>query len=309
MSILWKKSALKLLSTLVLTIFLLTACTKTQEKLDLQSEEEKIPKELRTMQEKNEEIIEELEKIVEEMEKPEEPKKPEEKEQSQQSQSSQQSEGGETSEGSEGNSSDSDSKNLQEQQKTSEKAGGQDEETKTIEEKIDNMWNDLKKISEEIHNSWGDYEILALENAISNQELSKFEETINKLTVAIDEKKIEEALVYSNDITYDMSPFFDSYKGNHEGELMRLRYFIRQVLLYGMQGQWNKSEEVITQAEETLSTARAKIKLEKEDQELMEKLGLSITNMKNSIPMKNTELLKIKRDIVLKNIDEVLGKL
>ncbi len=90
---------------------------------------------------------------------------------------------------------------------------------------------------------------------------------------------------------------------------MRLRYFTRQVLLYGMQGEWDKSKETITQAEESMNTARAKIKLEKEDQKLMEKLGLSIANLKNSIPMKNVELLKIKRDIVLKNVDEIKDKL
>lgn len=297
-----KNTALRLLLifALVVIIFIPTSCTKKQEKPKLQTKEEKIPEKLKNMQEKNEEIIEQIEKILEEMKKPEEPKKSEQKEQQQQDKSSEQGGGNGGSEdgGSEGG----------KQQKTSEKAGGQ-EEQKTKEQKIEEMWNGVKKTTEGIHNSWGDYEILAIENGIKKQELTKFEETINKLTISIDKKNIEESLVYSNDITYDMAPFFDLYKGNHEGELMRLRYFIRQVLLYGMQGEWDKSEETITQAEESMNTARAKIKLEKEDQKLMEKLGLSIANMKTSIPMKNVELLKIKRDIVLKNVDEIKDKL
>ncbi|SCG82274.1 hypothetical protein DW1_0665 [Proteiniborus sp. DW1] len=297
-----KNIALRLLFILVLAvvIFIPSSCTKKQEKPKLQTEEEKIPEKLKNMQEKNEDIIEQIEKILEEMKKPEEPKKLEQKEQQQQGQSSQQGseDGGNKKGGSEGGS----------QPKTSEKSDEQ-EKQKTKEQKIEEMWTKVKKTSEEIHNSWGDYEILAIENGIKKQELTKFEETINKLTISIDKKKIEESLVYSNDITYDMAPFFDLYKGNHEGELMRLRYFIRQVLLYGMQGEWDKSEETITQAEESMNTARAKIKLEKEDQKLMEKLGLSIANMKTSIPMKNVELLKIKRDIVLKNVDEIKDKL
>lgn len=307
MFILKKNIALRLLIILVVIILIPTACTRKQEKPKPKDEGEKVPEKLTAMQDRNEDIIKEIEKIVEEMKKPEEPKKPEEKgQQQQQGQSSQQdSEGG----GSEGGDSGSEGGNEEGQQKNSEKAGGQEKEPQTKEDKIKKMWEEVKKISEDIHNSWGDYEIQAIENGIKKQELTKFEETINKLTIAIDKKSIEEALVYSNDITYDMAPFFDSYKGNHEGELMRLRYFIRQVLLYGMQGEWDNSEESIAEAEESMNTARAKIKLEKEDQELMEKLGLSIANMKTSIPMKNVELLKIKRDIVLKNADEIKEKL
>ncbi len=303
-----KNIAIRLLFVILLFVIMLTptACTKKQEKPKTQSQEEKIPEKLKAMQGRNEDIIKEIEKIVEEIKKPEEPKKPEEKGQQQQGQNSQQGGGGG---GSEGGSPSSEGGNEQNQQKTSEKSGGQEKEPQTKEQKIEEMWNGVKKISGEIHNSWGDYEIQAIENGIKKQELRKFEETINKLTIAIDKKSVEESLVYSNDITYDMAPFFDSYKGNHEGELMRLRYFTRQALLYGMQGDWDKSQESIAQAEESMNTARAKIKLDKEDQELMEKLGLSIANMKTSIPMKNIELLKIKRDIVLKNADEIKDKL
>lgn len=297
-----KNTALWLLALLTLLILSTTACGKRQPKPMLKSKEEKIPKNLNTMQGKSEDIIKEIEKIVEEMKKPEKKEEAGKKEEK----------GEKSQKGSEGQGSSSDGKkeSEQNQQKTSEgKMEGGEEKQKTKQEKIDAVWDKVKKISEEIHTSWGDYEISAIENGIKKQELSKFEGTINNLTVAIDEKNISKSLFYSNEVTYNMATFFDVYKGNHEGELMRIKYFARLALFYGMKGEWNKSEDSIKQAEEVMNTTRAKIKLDKKDQDLMEKMNISIINMKTSIPMKNVELLKIKRDIVLENVDKIKEKL
>ncbi|WP_352420252.1 hypothetical protein [Proteiniborus sp.] len=306
-----KNTALRVLIILAITILATTACTKNPEKPNIEKKEEKVPEKLKAMQGKNEDIIKEIEKIVEEMKKPEEPKKPEEKAQQQQQG---QGDGGGGSQGGGGGGSqggggsDSEGGSGQDQQKTSEKTGGE-KKPETKQEKIDTMWKAVKKTSEDLHTSWGDYEIIAIEKGVKKQELSKFEDTINNLTVAVEDKNIINSLFYSNEVTYNMAPFFDAYKDNREGELMRIKYFTRQAHLHGGTGDWDKSEESIRQAEEAMNIARARIKLNKEDQQLMEKLNISLTNMKTSIPMKNVELIKIKRDIVLKNVDEIRDKL
>ncbi|WIV11755.1 hypothetical protein [Proteiniborus sp. MB09-C3] len=301
MFILKKNIALRLLLILAMIMILITACGKKAEKPKLPSKEEKIPESLKAMQEKNEDLIKEIEKIVEEMKKPEKPKEEEKKSEKDEKSNGDNEEKKSDSEG--------EKKSDENQKKTSSEKTGEEKSTETKQEKINTMWEVAKKTSEEIHTSWGNYEILAIENGIKKPELSKYEEAINNLTVAVEEKNILKSLNYSNEITYNMTPFFDSYKGNHEGELMRLNYFARQALIYGMEDEWNKSEDSIKQAEESMSMIRAKIKLDKKDQELMEKLNLSIINMKTSIPKKNIELTKIKRDIVLKNVDEIKGKL
>lgn len=307
MSILKKNKAIKLLLVLVLILVLTTACTKKQERPNIDTKEEKVPDKLKAMQEKNEDMIKDIEKIAEEMAKPEKPQKKESAGQSKQ-QGNQESDKSGSSGGSEAGNSEG-GEVEQSKNQSSQVSGLSTKETQTKEEKIESMWEAVKKLSEDIHNSWANYEITAIKKGAKKEELSRFEEAINKVTVAVTEKNVINALFYSNEITYNMAPFFDAYKGSLEGELMRVKYFVRQVLLYGTTGDWEESEKSILQAEETMSTARARIKLNKEDQELVEKLTLSLTNLKTSIPMKNVELIKIKRDIVLKYVDEIRSKL
>ncbi len=322
-----KNTAIWLLALLTLLIFSTTACGKKQPKPMLQSKEEKVPEKLKSMQEKSEKVTDEIEKIVEEMKKPEKLEETEKKEEK-----GKETKGKEEGKGTKGkeevkekekdkgkdegkgedkdSSSGEEKKSKEDQKKTSEgKMGEEEKKPLTKQEKVEEMWKGVKKTTEEIHTSWGDYEIKAIENGAKKPELSKFEDTINNLTVAVEEKNILNSLTHSNEITYNMATFYDSYKGNHEGELMRLRYFARQAHLYGMKGEWDKSEGSIKQAEETMNMIRAKIKLDKKDQDLMEKLNLSIINMRTAIPKKNIELMKIKRDIVLKNIDQIKSKL
>ncbi len=298
-----KNTALEVIVLLGIIIFLTIGCTKKSEKPNIKNKEEKIPERLSAMKDKNEAIIDQIERILEEMKKPEEAKKPEKDQK--QDQDSQQ---GRVDEQSEGSNSSTEGGNDQNQQKTSEKAG-REKESESKEEKIAIMWDDVKKTSQEIHTSWGDYEIAAIENGVKKQELSKFEDTINNLTVSVEERNIINSLSYSNEATYNMAPFFDAYKENREGELMRIKYYTRQAHLYGRTGNWEKSEESIKLAEEAMNIARTRIKLDKDDQQIMEKLNLSLANMKTTIPKKNIELIKIKRDIVLKNVDEIGGKL
>ncbi len=309
-----KNTALWLLLLLILLIFSTTACGKKQPKPMLQSKEEKVSDKLKTMQEKSEKVTDEIEKILEEMKKPEkleEDEKKEEKGKETKGNDGKKDEGdGGGDSGGKSSGSGGEKKAEGNQDKTSEgKKGEEEKKPITKQEKVEEMWKGVKKTTEEIHTSWGDYEIKAIEKGAKKPELSKFEDTINNLTVSVEEKNILNALTYSNEITYNMATFYDSYKGNHEGELMRLRYFARQAHLYGMKGEWDKSEGSIKQAEETMNMIRAKIKLDKKDQDLMEKLNLSIINMRTAIPKKNTELMKIKRDIVLKNIDQIKSKL
>jgi len=307
LSILKKKMVVRLLVALILILVFATACTKKQERPKVNLEEEKVSDKLKAMQEKNEDMIKDIEKIVEEMAKPEKTQKEETAGQSKQ-QGQQKSDKSGSSGGSEAGNSESGGGDKNQQQ-SSQKSKGEEKETQTKEEKIESMWETVKKSCEEIHTSWANYEITAIEKGAKKQELSKFEEAINKVTVAITEKNVIDALFYSNEVTYNMAPFFDAYKGSLEGELMRIKYFVRQVLLYGATGDWEESEKSINQAEEIMSTARARIKLSKEDQELIEKLNLSLANLKTSIPLKNIELVKIKRDIVLKYVDEIRDKL
>ncbi len=286
--------------TLIIALFLtiITSCKSKEEKPNPSKEEkEKIPKELESMEEKTEEVIKEIEKLQEEIEKPLELMKPKDEKKKE--------------EGNEGNES------KEEGQKSDQKQGGEeggskeDIEKKKAEaelekkEKIMKMWESIGKKSEEIHASWNDYETTAIEDGASNEDITKFEDALNKLTIAVEEKKDMDCLIYLNSMIQHMSRFFDFYKGNPDGEALRLKYYARQMYLDAALDSWDAVEQNVEKLESTMDRLTQKTKLEKEKEELLNKLKLSVEDMKNAVKEKNKELLKIKMDIILKNLEEV----
>lgn len=271
---------------ILLVLIVSTSCSKKQEKPMTSSKKEKIPEGLGAMADKSDSIIEDIEKIMEEM------KKPEEKEAQQNKQSNQSSEG----------------KNQSDNKSSEGEKSEQQKQTMTKKEKIDTMWEKVGKTVEEIHAGWNDYELKALEMGAKNEDTTKFEDALDNLTIAVEKKDSLESLHQANRMNYYMSVFFDPYKGNPDGEIMRLKYFVRQSHLFGLLNDWAKSEESIKMGENSVNTLRPKVKLDKKDESLMEKLNLSLLNMKSVVERKNAELLKIKRDIVLKNLEQLKEK-
>lgn len=298
-----KTNTFKSMLILAIIALLLTSCTKKQQKPILGKDTEKAPNTLKQMVEKAEDLTNKLEQIYE-INQPEKVEKEALKDR-------EDKEDKEDKEGKEDKSKDSSDKSNSSEgkdQETSKKDESKEKTLQTNQEKIITMWDNSKKISDEIHSSWSEYELLAIEKGISKEEISKFEDVLDNLTVSIDKKNILDSLNRLNNLNLNMSPFFDKYKGNNEGYLMRMKYYIRQAYLDAIKNEWDKSTENLKEALDTMNTIRARIKLDKKDQDLMERLNLSIINMNTSISKNNLELLKVKRDIVLRNIKNIMEK-
>lgn len=300
---LFKKINLILMILLILVIT--SSCGSKEEKPIVTEDKDKIPEGLTSMAEKGDKVIEDVEKIMDEI------KKPEQKEEQQSSQQDQSNQEGEQSGQSGGEQQDEEESQKSEQD--SQQGGateGKESTQQSIskDEKIQAMWEQLGKSVEEIHTAWNEYEIESLENGAKNEDIEKFEDALNSLTISVEGKNTLETLHHANRMNYYMSVFFDPYKGNPHGEIMRLRYFARQSYIFGLLNDWEKALESITLAENSINILRPKIKLEEEDKNLMEKLNLSLINMKSTIERKNVELLKIKRDLVLQNLKQLQEK-
>lgn len=281
-----------LIFSLILSI--ITSC-KSQEEKPKPPEEKKdeIPKGLTSIEEKTEEVLEKIEKLQEEIKKPPEPKKEEkEKEESKEKEDKQQ-EGEEEGGGKE----EEKSKNGEE--------GSDKEKDMTKEEKIKKMREEITKNVEGIHSTWNNYEHKAVEDGASSEDIKEFEDSLNKLTIGVENENNMMALYSINNMTLYMAKYFDIYKGNPDGEILRLKYYVRQMYLNGESGKWDEVSGIIPKLEETIARIRQKVELPKEKKSLMDKLNLSIEDLQNSIKEKNNKLLKIKRDIVLKNLEEI----
>lgn len=302
--------------TLIIALFISTAmsCQGKEEKpKPPEDKKDEIPKELSTIEEKVEEVQKEMEKLIEEIEKPidflmAEEQKKKEKQGEEQGKSGQEGQGGEEQGGGEqGQQGESQSQGQGEEKK--EQGDEIEKEKKKTEMKKEQnilmMRDSLLKKVEEIHTQWNSYETKAIEDGASEEDIANFEEALNNLTMAVDEKNDIDALMNLNNITLHMARFYDFYKGNPDGEILRLRHYSRQIYLDGRADAWDKAQENVENLKKTLDRLNQKIELSKDKENLMKNLTLSVEDYVSVIEKENKELLKIKMDIVLSNLDKV----
>ncbi|WP_425446792.1 hypothetical protein [Dethiothermospora halolimnae] len=282
----------KVLCLILLSIFVLASCKAGEEKPMEKEKKEELPKPLVSMEEKLDEIFKDIEKIQKEKEKPEEPKKEEKKDKEESKDKEKDQQGEEQGKGGEDK--------KKEEKKDKEK----DKET-TKEEKINKMWQQLDKSISAVHEGWNSYESKAVKDGVMEEDLSKFEDSINKATVMITEKKDMETLQYLNNGTFYMAKFFDLYRDHPDGDIVRMKYMIRQIYLDGTVGNTTRMNEIISGLETGFSRLNQRVELGKGNKELMDKLKLSLDNLKIATNEKNPKLLMIKRDIALKNLEKI----
>ncbi|KGG80199.1 hypothetical protein Y919_07530 [Caloranaerobacter azorensis H53214] len=265
------------------------SCSKQQEKT-LPKTNDKIPNSLKAMVEDVNNIFNEIEKIKEEKENMIKYKKIEEKKEEEEKYRQQKDE---------------------KQDESKDKMGQLEKKTEEVkketdmEEKIEKAWEGVNKIIVNVHKKWNDYELDVVKDGIREEDIRKFEEALDNLTISAKDKNEIKSLFNVNSVTLHISNFLNVYKGNPDGEIVKLKYNIRQIHLYGEINEWDKAIDMSKYLEPIFERLSQKIKLDKKDEKLREKLIISIRDLKSVIDKKNIELLKIKRDIALQNLDNL----
>ncbi|WP_165442877.1 hypothetical protein [Senegalia massiliensis] len=302
----------KVLIVCLISLFLLSSCTKKEESTEMKENKEKIPEELTQVQENNAKIIEEIEKIMEEEEEPifveekeEKDKKEEEDSEKEQDSQEQGSGTGGQSAGQSGGS--QDSGNPQSVMPPEEKTYEEKKEEEKIKryEKIEKNWMDLSKTIEKIHTSWSKYKVKAMEKGINTDTLSQTENYLNNLTIAVGKKEKINSLKQSDKLIFSLGNYFDLYKGNIEGDLNRITYIAREIYLYALEEDFEKAKQISKEYESYFSMLRQKINIEKKDEKHLYTLEISLKDLINSLNYKDVNLVKIKRDVVLDNIEKI----
>lgn len=304
----YKTKKLFICIIVIIALLLSISCTKKEE--EQESNKEKIPQQLLNIVDNSERVIEEIEKLQEgiedpdKLEDPEQEKNGQENEKSQEEQKKQDGEeeqqnGGEEEQKS-GSQSESDQADKEKEQSKEENG----EET-TYSDKIKKIWEDIMKIVTETHTSWNSIEFKSGKDGITEEEINKLEESLNELTIFVDEKDDMKAISLANEVILSISDILAHYDGNIDAEINKIKYFARMTLIYGQLGDWASADKAIKESFPVFSTLAQKINLEEKDKEKLSKLEHSIVDMEKVIKDENKELLKIKRDIIVENVDTI----
>jgi len=287
-----KEFTTKPLLFLLLVSLILTgaaaACRREQRPAQ-QEKKESIPAPLTSIVDNSQGVIEQMERLQQEMEKP----------------AGQQ--GGET-DGGEG----------ENQQGGQGNGGGQGEgqgggqsppnPEQEKKQKIDKIWEEALKIVEDTHRQWNDYESTAVRDKARDYTITEFERFLNGLTVAVNRQDIDAAMEQANGMCLAAADFLDLYKNNPDGQITKVRYYLQQSCIDAGQDDWAGARQSVTVGKREAEELGREVELEEADRGLIEKLNLSIDNMEVAMANRDLDLLKIKKDIALENLDKVKEK-
>ncbi len=176
-----------------------------------------------------------------------------------------------------------------------------------LKEKLLDKWEEINKKLEEIHSKWNSYEIEGMKKGVTSDISNRFKDSLNALTSSIEGKNIIGIYDYSSQTMLNLSPIFGLYKDEIWGEINKLKYLTYQSYLNTLKGDDLKTIELLKGSEEDISKIR--LKLEKNDSKIkmLDKVNLSIEDMNKSLKENSIKLIRIKKDIIIKNLEE-LGK-
>lgn len=186
-------------------------------------------------------------------------------------------------------------------------AKSEEDEKKKREEDIKKTWESMDKKIKELHGQWNEYEGEGRKKGASADRIEKFANSLNLLTKAIENKKVDDVYNYGSQSMLNIGPILELYKDEVLGELNKIKHGTYQSYLKSMEGQNTLASRLLEDAKEEISKLR--LKLEKDDSKIkiLDKLNLSLEDMQNALKENSIKLTRIKKDIIIKNTDE-LGK-
>jgi len=257
------------------------------------------------MEEDTEKIIEEIQKIKDQeadmVRQQQIQKKEGEKEEKEQSQKGeeQESQGQGQKQGKNKQQGEGESDGGQQKQGQEQKQGEEQKDQQTP--KVD--WSSIEKTIENLHSNWNTYEIQARKDGASQDLLENYELQLDTLTNWIMSHSEAETLKAANTLYQYYPRFLNLYKHQAPPDVKEIVYYVRQIIIDAQENNWEEIDErleAITKAWQT-----AKVRMEKPDQELNQKVEAAIEDFSRVAKQQNYLLTKLKGNILLKNLQEI----
>jgi len=167
-------------------------------------------------------------------------------------------------------------------------------------------WEQALKDVEKIHIEWNDYIAQAAKDGVSKNIIDSFDNVLNQFTTLIIMKKKEEAMISANNLAFSIINFWGYYKTDVPPDILKLKYFIRNVIFYSAVSKWDKVLENFNAGKSLFQTIRATSK--KEQLEKVNKIDFAIQELERVIKIKDYPLVRLKGKLLIDNLKEMEKK-
>ncbi|MCQ4922978.1 hypothetical protein NE686_07785 [Tissierella carlieri] len=173
------------------------------------------------------------------------------------------------------------------------------------EEKLLSTWEQIDKKIEDTHKKWNEYEVEGVKKGVTLEKTEKFKESLNALTKSIEDRTVAGIYNYGSQSMSNLAPMFEIYKDEIWGEINKIKYSTYQSYLKALEGKDIEASNMLGNLEE--ETNKIRLKLEKNDSKIkmLDNINLAIIDMKNALNEKSIKLTKIKKDIIIKNLEQL----
>lgn len=160
---------------------------------------------------------------------------------------------------------------------------------------------------EEIHQNWNAFEPQAIKNGIRPEIITRFENQINLLTIKVIDRERYESQLAANNAAQYIPDFLELFETGSPSDLSRLKYLTRDVMLKVEANNWDEAESIIN--EMPLIWSRIRNEMKNKDEESMTMIEFAITDLSNAIKTREKALVRIKADILERNLNNLKDKL
>lgn len=166
---------------------------------------------------------------------------------------------------------------------------------------IEEIWFDIGHKISDLHKKWNVLEADLKDVDSPPAKIVKFEETLVEASKAVKEKNDIASLFALNNLTSYLADFTNSFKSKVPSQIYKMKYHIRQSVLYAYEEEYEQSQEHVEKIKELKNGLQQEL-LEKGAQHTAEKHDLSISDLEDQIKNKDFQLILMNATIVINNI-------
>lgn len=187
-----------------------------------------------------------------------------------------------------------------------EKSGNKEEKTQEKNNmKLLETWESIEKEIKSVHEKWNSYESKEIKKGIPTETIDLFRNSLNKLTKSIENKNVMEIYDFASQSLFNLNPLFEVYKDEIKGDINKLKYHTYRVYLLSLKNETNNANEILKNSEQVINLIRSKLEEDNKKLELLERVNISINDMEKALGENSIKLNRIKKDIVIKNLEEL----
>ncbi len=200
----------------------------------------------------------------------------------------------------------SEKETKKEEKQTVEKEGIEEEkDKKEKQEMLKKSWDKIDKKTEQLHTKWNEYQGEGLKKGVTTEKIDKLTDSLNLLTKSIENRNVKDIINYGSQSMLNTAAYFQLYKDEIRGEVNKIKHAAYQSYLNGIEGKSEEAAQFLTNVEEESNKIRLKLKKDDSKIKIVDKVSISLEDMKKALKESSIKLIRIKKDIIINNLEDL----